>query len=49
MEWNRATRAQQLLSIFMIDVDNFKRYNDSRGHLAGDAILKSVAETIQRH
>jgi two-component system, chemotaxis family, response regulator WspR len=49
MEWNRATRTQQLLSIFMIDVDNFKRYNDSRGHLAGDAILKSVAETIQRH
>jgi two-component system chemotaxis family response regulator WspR len=49
MEWNRAMRAQQSLAIFMIDVDNFKSYNDSHGHLAGDAILKSVAETIQRH
>lgn len=49
MEWKRAMRAQQPLSIFMIDVDNFKSYNDSHGHLAGDAVLKSVAETIQRH
>jgi two-component system, chemotaxis family, response regulator WspR len=49
MEWKRAIRAQKSLSIFMIDVDNFKGYNDSRGHLAGDSMLKGVAETIQRH
>jgi two-component system chemotaxis family response regulator WspR len=49
IEWNRAMRAQKTLSLFMIDVDNFKRYNDSRGHLAGDAILKSLAEMLQRY
>jgi two-component system, chemotaxis family, response regulator WspR len=49
MERKRSIRAQRPLSIFMIDVDNFKSYNDSHGHLAGDAMLKSVAETIQRH
>jgi two-component system, chemotaxis family, response regulator WspR len=47
-EWNRAMRAQKPLSIFMVDVDNFKNYNDSRGHLAGDAILKTLAEMLQR-
>ena len=40
-------RAQSALSILMIDVDNFKSYNDTHGHLAGDTILKVVAETIR--
>jgi two-component system chemotaxis family response regulator WspR len=48
-EWSRSMRSQQALSVLMIDVDEFKRYNDRYGHLAGDEVLKSVAATIQRH
>ena len=48
-EWNRAILSQHALSILMIDVDKFKSYNDTRGHLPGDEILKKVAETIQQN
>jgi two-component system chemotaxis family response regulator WspR len=48
-EWSRSTRSQQALAVLMIDVDEFKRYNDRYGHLAGDEVLKTVAATIQRH
>lgn len=47
-EWKRATREHTPLSVQMIDVDDFKRYNDTYGHLAGDEVLKKVAEAIQR-
>ncbi len=47
-EWKRAVREQSPFALLMIDVDDFKRYNDTYGHLAGDDILKQVAETIQR-
>jgi two-component system chemotaxis family response regulator WspR len=47
-EWKRAMRTQEPLSILMIDVDYFKDYNDSYGHLAGDMVLRGVAEAIQR-
>lgn len=47
-EWKRAVREQSPFALLMIDVDDFKRYNDTYGHLAGDDILKRVAETIQR-
>jgi len=46
-EWARAKRERQLLSLIMIDIDFFKLYNDSLGHLAGDTCLKKVAETLQ--
>ena len=46
-EWKRAIREHAPISILMIDVDEFKRYNDSYGHLAGDEVLKSVAQAIQ--
>jgi two-component system chemotaxis family response regulator WspR len=47
MQWKLAVREQSPFSILMIDVDNFKRYNDTYGHLAGDDVLKQVAAAIQ--
>ncbi|MCL2767407.1 MAG: diguanylate cyclase [Synergistaceae bacterium] len=48
VEWARALREQTLLSVAIIDIDNFKKYNDYYGHIAGDAVIKSVANTISR-
>jgi diguanylate cyclase (GGDEF)-like protein len=45
-EWRRLQREAGLLSIIMIDVDFFKRYNDSYGHQRGDECLKAVAGAI---
>jgi diguanylate cyclase (GGDEF)-like protein len=47
-EWARALREQTPLSIIMVDIDYFKRLNDSDGHLAGDECLRQVAQTLQR-
>lgn len=41
-----ASRAGLTVSLMMIDVDHFKSINDNFGHLAGDRVLRSVAETI---
>jgi diguanylate cyclase (GGDEF)-like protein/PAS domain S-box-containing protein len=45
-EWTRAMRARQPLSLLMVDVDHFKAYNDTHGHLGGDECLKRVAEAV---
>jgi diguanylate cyclase (GGDEF)-like protein/PAS domain S-box-containing protein len=45
-EWTRAMRAGQPLSLLMVDVDNFKAYNDANGHLGGDECLKRIAEAV---
>ena len=47
IQWRRSRRKNEPLSILMIDVDDFKRYNDNYGHLAGDEVLKKVASVIQ--
>ncbi|MEH6413500.1 GGDEF domain-containing response regulator [Pseudomonas sp. CGJS7] len=47
-EWRRAARDRSEFSLLMIDVDNFKVYNDLYGHLAGDEALKAVASEIQQ-
>lgn len=47
-EWKRAMRTREPLSLLMIDVDHFKDYNDSYGHLAGDTVLRALAAAIQR-
>jgi diguanylate cyclase (GGDEF)-like protein len=46
--WRNALREEQALSILMIDIDDFKSYNDHHGHKKGDACLKIVAESIRR-
>lgn len=48
-EVSRARRDKKKLSFLMIDVDNFKRYNDFYGHDAGDNVLSSIAQTMQKH
>ena len=46
-EWRRAKRQQAEMSILLIDVDNFKSYNDTYGHVAGDEVLRRIAAAIQ--
>ena len=46
-EWKRAIRNQSPLSLIMIDIDNFKLFNDAYGHVLGDKCLKRVAESIK--
>jgi diguanylate cyclase (GGDEF)-like protein len=42
----RAVRYERILSLIMLDVDNFKEYNDTHGHPAGDEVLKILADII---
>ncbi len=46
-ELKRNNRSHTPLALLMIDIDHFKRVNDSIGHQAGDRILKIVAETLR--
>ena len=46
-ECDRSMRNGDPLSLLMIDIDHFKRYNDRYGHPAGDACLRTVATAIQ--
>lgn len=47
-EWSRGRRGGPPLSLLLIDIDRFKDFNDSRGHWAGDACLRSVARAMSR-
>jgi diguanylate cyclase (GGDEF)-like protein len=46
-EWKYAIREKESISLIMIDIDCFKAYNDTYGHLKGDDCLKKVAGTLE--
>jgi diguanylate cyclase (GGDEF)-like protein/PAS domain S-box-containing protein len=46
VEWARARREGSSLSLLLIDVDHFKKYNDHYGHQAGDVCLRSLAGVL---
>ncbi len=48
MEWRRADRDQRPISFLMIDIDKFKDYNDTYGHLQGDVLLQAVAKVFSQ-
>jgi diguanylate cyclase (GGDEF)-like protein len=47
-ELNRAKRFNEHLSFILLDLDNFKEFNDAYGHRKGDAILKQIAQIIKK-
>lgn len=48
LEWQRALREGQPITLILCDVDYFKRYNDSQGHQQGDDCLRLVAQGLQQ-
>lgn len=46
-DWMRAQREDGVLSVLVLDVDWFKRFNDTYGHVAGDACLNQLAQAAQ--
>mgnify|MGYP003873060149 CR=1 FL=1 len=47
-EWSKSGQTQEPLSLLMLDLDHFKRFNDNFGHDAGDYVLKEVSNLIKR-
>jgi diguanylate cyclase (GGDEF)-like protein len=47
LELRRAQRAQRPIALMMLDVDHFKRYNDTFGHEAGDALLAELGRALR--
>jgi diguanylate cyclase (GGDEF)-like protein len=48
LECSRAERSKQPITVVMVDVDHFKRFNDTFGHDAGDLVLKNIGELLRR-
>lgn len=47
VELSRLKRVPSSLSLLMLDIDNFKNYNDTQGHPAGDEVLKKAAQVFR--
>jgi diguanylate cyclase (GGDEF)-like protein/PAS domain S-box-containing protein len=47
-EWNRCKRDRSAFSLIMLDIDYFKQYNDTYGHLEGDNVLKRFAGALMK-
>ena len=45
-EWIRVARSGTALSMLMLDIDNFKAFNDTFGHFNGDKCIKAIAEIV---
>jgi diguanylate cyclase (GGDEF)-like protein len=49
LEMERATRNRKCLAFLIMDIDDFKFFNDRYGHDVGDRVLKLVADTVRKH
>jgi diguanylate cyclase (GGDEF)-like protein len=48
VEWNHAVHAREPLSLVVMDIDDFKQYNDFHGHAAGDLLIQQVAGVLSK-
>ena len=49
LELLKATRRRENIGVIMLDVDHFKRFNDTYGHETGDYVLQEISSTLQKH
>jgi two-component system cell cycle response regulator len=49
LEMERSRRQKHFLTLMLLDIDDFKGYNDTLGHLAGDQILQEFSQLLQHN